>query len=678
MCAVRLLLVDNHDSFTHNLAHGLRVAGASVRVVSHEAAFEGLGLDRVDGVVISPGPGRPDRVGDFGVCGRVIAEARVPVLGVCLGHQGIGLAFGARVVPAPRVMHGRLSALRHTGHGLFAGVAQGSRVVRYHSLVVEGLPSVLEALAWADDGVLMALGHRDRALWGVQFHPESVCTVEGPRILANFVGLCGGGGRGAVEVGVVGEEEVGAKVEVGGAVTHRLRFEAVPVVDAEAVYVALFAGQRGAFWLDGARFDVLGVGEEVIRHRVGEGGSFFERLGVELGAVRVGDEARPFPFGGGLLGYLGYELKAECGGVAAHRSRHPDAVLLRVDRFVVVDRVEGRAWVAAVEAVPGAGEAAEPSRGADAWFAEMRARLLGVERAAAPGPAIVAGEAVLRMARPPARYRADIAACFEALAAGESYEVCLTTHLETAARVDAVAFFRRLRRQNPAPYAALLELDGLAVVSASPERFLRVTAAGAVEAKPIKGTRARGADAASDAAARVDLASAEKDRAENLMICDLLRNDLGRVCAAGSVHVPRLMEVESHPTVHQLVSTVRGQLRAGLTAVDCVRAAFPAGSMTGAPKERTMGIIDALEGEARGVYSGALGWFGYDGGADLAVVIRTAVVDEAGCRIGIGGAVVALSDSEGELAEALLKGRALAAALGARLVDAEGGAVGGG
>lgn len=655
MRAVRLLLIDNHDSFTHNLAHGLRVAGARVRVVPHETPFEALGIDAVDGVVISPGPGRPEVAGDFGVCGRVIAEARVPLLGVCLGHQGIGVAFGARVGPAPRVMHGRLSAIRHTGDALFAGVPQGARVVRYHSLAVEGLPEDLVGLAWADDGVLMALRHRARPLWGVQFHPESVCSEGGARLLANFVLLCGGGGDGVARAG-------GERVRVAAAASHGLRVEAASAGDAEAVYLALFAGRAGAVWLDGARFAVLGVGEAAIRYRVGEGAGVWGQVAGALAEKRVAAEGRPFPFAGGLVGYLGYELKAECGGVAAYRSPYPDAVLLRLDRFVVVDRVEGRVWLAAVV---GAGEAA------DGWFAETRARVAAAPAPAPPGPAVTGGEAVLRMARSPARYRADIAACFAALAAGESYELCLTTQLVMAARVDAVAFHRRLRRSNPAPYAALLELGELSVVSASPERFLRVTAGGAVEAKPIKGTRARGVDPVSDAAARDDLAGAEKDRAENLMICDLLRNDLGRVCAAGSVHVPRLMAVESHPTVHQLVSTVRGRLLPAASAVDCVRAAFPPGSMTGAPKVRTMAILDGLEGAARGVYSGALGWFGYDGAADLAVVIRTAVIDEAGCRIGVGGAVVALSDPDAEVAEALLKGRALAAALGARLADLE-------
>ncbi len=280
-----------------------------------------------------------------------------------------------------------------------------------------------------------------------------------------------------------------------------------------------------------------------------------------------------------------------------------------------------------------------------------------------------AGDPVsFRCGRGREQYLADILRCQAELAAGESYEVCLTDQISTAASPPPFELYRTLRRSNPAPFAAFLRLGGeLAVLSSSPERFLSVDRDRVVQARPIKGTSPRAEDPVRDEALRAELQHDEKTFAEHLMIVDLLRNDLGRVCTLDSVGVPELMIVESYRTVHQMISTVTGALEPARTPVECVRACFPGGSMTGAPKLRTMGIIDDIEQVARGVYSGAIGYFGLDGVVDLSIVIRTVVMRAGGgpnsTTIGAGGAIVMQSDPAEEFDEILLKARAPMAAV---------------
>ena len=257
--------------------------------------------------------------------------------------------------------------------------------------------------------------------------------------------------------------------------------------------------------------------------------------------------------------------------------------------------------------------------------------------------------------------------------------MCLTDQIHTDAEPDPWTLYRGLRRSNPAPFAAYLKLGELAVVSSSPERFLSVDRERKVMARPIKGTAPRSHDPEQDEATRRELSEDEKTFAEHLMIVDLLRNDLGRVCEVDTVRVPELMVIEQYTTVHQMISNVVGTLEPGRSAIDAVRACFPGGSMTGAPKLRTMEIIDDIEREARGVYSGAIGYFGLDGVVDLSIVIRTIVIRPGGnanrnaktTTIGAGGAIVMQSDPREEFEEILLKARAPMAAIAKAVTGSE-------
>ncbi|WP_234285513.1 aminodeoxychorismate synthase component I [Streptomyces venezuelae] len=677
---MRTLLIDNYDSFTHNLFQYIGEAtGQPPVVVPNDADWSRLPLEDFDAIVVSPGPGSPDRERDFGISRRAITDSGLPVLGVCLGHQGIAQLFGGTVGLAPEPMHGRVSEVRHTGEDVFRGLPSPFTAVRYHSLAATDLPDELEPLAWSDDGVVMGLRHREKPLWGVQFHPESIGSDFGREIMANFRDL-------ALAHHRARRDAADSPYEL-----HVRRVDVLP--DAEEVRRGCLPGEGATFWLDSSsvlegasRFSFLGDDRgplaEYLTYRVADGvvsvrGSdgtttrtrrpFFSYLEEQLERRRVPVAPDlPFEFNLGYVGYLGYELKAETTGDPAHRSPHPDAAFLFADRAIALDHQEGCCYLLALDR-------RGHDDGARAWLRETAETLTGlaVRVPAEPTPAMVFGvpEAAAGFG-PLARARHDkdaylkrIDECLKEIRNGESYEICLTNMVTAPTEATALPLYSALRAISPVPYGALLEFPELSVLSASPERVLTIGADGGVESKPIKGTRPRGGTAEEDERLRADLAGREKDRAENLMIVDLVRNDLNSVCAIGSVHVPRLFEVETYAPVHQLVSTIRGRLRPGTSTAACVRAAFPGGSMTGAPKKRTMEIIDRLEEGPRGVYSGALGWFALSGAADLSIVIRTIVLADGRAEFGVGGAIVSLSDQEEEFTETVVKARAMVTAL---------------
>ena len=418
-------------------------------------------------------------------------------------------------------------------------------------------------------------------------------------------------------------------------------------------------------------------------------GDALDALGELLAGERTDPVAGLPPFQGGAAGYIGYDWGSVLERLPAPRYDDlalPDVVIGAYDWVVAWDHAAGRAWL--VSTGLGARGAARARRAADR-LAAVRARLAGGAGAdgrpaslgtpptgAAPPPAPRApsyrveggwwGDGLaLRSSFTRAAYCAAVARVRDYILAGDIFQANLSQRFEAPLGEPPWALYRRLRARNPAPFGAYLDFPEATVLSVSPERFLRVGGGGAVETRPIKGTRPRGVGPEHDAALGRALSESAKDRAENLMIVDLLRNDLSRVCAPGTVRVPELFALERHPTVHHLVSTVVGTLAAGAGVVDLVRASFPGGSITGAPKVRAMEIIAELEPSRRGVYCGSVGYWSLTGELDTSIAIRTAVARGDRVYFSAGGGIVADSDPEQEYRETLDKARALIDALDA-------------
>lgn len=366
------------------------------------------------------------------------------------------------------------------------------------------------------------------------------------------------------------------------------------------------------------------------------------------------------PFSSGAIGYLSYELLRGIEPSVPIAAGRPLGDLLHFVRFGAVIAVDSRRQrteviasseetrAAALElaiAAPDRIELATPPRPTGNF---------GIDQLAACGfePCVT-----------PEHYRAMVAGVREQIAAGRHFEVCLAQEYRASTKASGRELYSALREANPAPMAAYLRADDLEILCSSPERLVGVTAAGEIETRPIKGTRPRVADPAVDRHLAEALATSPKDRAENTMIVDLARNDLGRICLTGSVEVPEFCRVESYASVHHLVSTVRGQLAPSVSPVDVIRACFPGGSMTGAPKVEAMKAIAEVESGPRGIFSGAIGWIGDDGAMDLNIVIRTLVKQGELVSLHTGGAVTADSDPEAEYAETMDKAQAPALAL---------------
>ncbi len=442
--------------------------------------------------------------------------------------------------------------------------------------------------------------------------------------------------------------------------------------DAETLARTLAASGLAWCWLDGEAspdgeqpVSYFGVTEHVFESDPGGERDFLERLRAPhvVSAHHMNDacDADGVGFHSGWVAALSYEFGVSLEGVQPAHDSEASAFALRLDAVLALtgDALELRAASHAH---------------LEAWR-EHHEHLLDSLRGVAPGShpgstltsasALAAGTASWRRSR--AQYENDVVAAKRAIARGDAYVLCLTDTATIEGRFDPVDVYARLRRSGTAIRGGIIAAGDRALVSASPERFLAVRGR-EISTRPIKGTRPRSADPDRDRELATELAADAKERAENLMIVDLMRNDLSRVCEPGSVRVRGFLHVEHHPHVHQLVSTVVGQLRAGVGVTDAITACFPGGSMTGAPKRRAVELLAVLEHEPRGLYSGCFGWIDDRGDTELAMTIRGVELRGLGgerplALVGAGGGVTADSDPESERAEKDLKAASILAAL---------------
>lgn len=454
---------------------------------------------------------------------------------------------------------------------------------------------------------------------------------------------------------------------------HKIIFERLKFwIDPEQVFTMFFADSPNTFWLDSSlstndysRFSYMGVSSEIVTYSIATKEltidkhekkqklqqDIFSYLKDRMAKNYCEEKKLPFDFIGGYVGYFGYELKSFCGGKETYKSHYPDSLWFLVDKTIVFDHKEKNIYLVCF---------ADKKTNAGKWFAEIKNKLQDVPLPAAPYINIHTDKTLIfRLDRNYKKYIRDIAICKEYLQKGDSYEICLTNTITTKTNLDHLKLYQSLRKNNPAPYSAYLKHNDLSVLSSSPEQFLSIDKNRTVLSKPIKGTIRRGQTLQIDEQLKRQLLESEKEKAENLMIVDLVRNDLGRVCEIGSISVPKLMDIESYQTVHQLVSTVKGKLRRDISPIDCIISCFPGGSMTGAPKIRTMEIIDKLEKKTRGIYSGSIGFLSFNKTVSLNIAIRTIVAKNDEFSMGSGGAILIQSDPEKEYDEMLLKTKIL-------------------
>lgn len=675
-----IFLLDNYDSFTYNLYQYFGELGEDIIVKRQDSCtIRDIEEMHPDLIVISPGPCTPS---ESPLSLAVIEHfmGRIPILGVCLGHQAIGQFFGGKVVRAKRPIHGKTVPIRHDQQGVFSDLINPLEVTRYHSLIIERstLPEELIITAEAADGEIMGIRHITLPIEGIQFHPEAILTQSGHQLLKNAI-------QNAKRWHAQNSPSSWIVKPLSVSVPPYLLIQAFkeepspffldsgnddykelggysfmgssPFLEATA-----YTNQLELFWPNRSHREILSL----------EKSECFDFLNDAHDKYQV--PHAPFPFSGGAVGFLSYDLKNEIESLPNFAENDLKLPLWRFawyDGIVIYDHLQRKYWIAAC-GIDENGTChtdlahVRLERLEQILYSFVPEQLSELEALdnRTPLPQSTINPSVSHE-----QYLTDLQRVIDYIYAGDIYQANLTQRFSIAWEGDAWKLYSQLHSQNPAPFAAFLPYSDFQVLCSSPERFIRIQPNGIIETRPIKGTRPRGDSLSEDRLQANELENSPKDRAELTMIIDLERNDLGRICEFGTVKVQDLITLEKYPTVWHLVSTITGQLLEGLKPSDILRAIFPGGSITGAPKIRAMEIIEELEPHKRGIYTGSIGYIGFDGAWDLNIVIRTIFLKEGKAYVHVGGGIVADSIPESEYYETLDKAKALFRVLKGRLND---------
>ncbi|PGH17493.1 hypothetical protein AJ79_01093 [Helicocarpus griseus UAMH5409] len=770
---LRAVIIDHYDSYTNNILQLLQTTSTrdgllyphwSVAVIRFDQlswnTFKENILPSLDAIILSPGPGNPNKDSDFGFNSRLINEANIPILGVCLGHQGIGTTFGAKISHAPNIKHGQICRISHKGAGVFRGLPQGFDGVRYNSLVLdpEELPEELDLAAWTYDPedpsnkVVMGVQHRTRPIFGTQWHPESVCSAYGQQIINNFrdVVFDFWAGSSPWNNGTYRTIDVNASLpetilsygtiirEASGGIQNCNLRNLQPVnAGSRPYYIKATSLGRGSAphvifdnvirnisldgeaWLDSARVHdshsrnsylaaatfsisystrskMLSLYQQGrrLKHEILQI-SYWEWLDhlhtsiIQRNIDAVNPEyldqktevGQPL-LQLGLIGYLGYEMKRESlpGYIYKSANTGPDAhtlpdsqhmfasSVLHLDNYTGEWKLFSLIRRGCSDPIGDFISSSSPVGLSESEFESMLPHILDTF-AAPPSPphTISSPLPTFTGLDHEESYRKIIQEAQDAIRDGETYELTLTTKFTASTPdVDPFSLYLSLRERNPAPYSAYISfpIHETTILSSSPERFISIDSDGVAEMKPIKGTIAASPDKEEDERRKKHLATDVKEIAENLMIVDLIRSDLHNVSPSPTIKVPKLLHVESYETVHQLVTTIQSQIAPNVGGIKVLESCFPPGSMTGAPKLRSVQIIDRLEqNRERGVYSGSIGYLCASGTVDQSVVIRTIVKHGKKLELGAGGAITWLSEPDKEWNEVMVKANAVTTAL---------------